>query len=557
MRILLVLVGLTQANTAFAQEESGPFTAFGNEVKAVTGDWVVDDGYDGDGYAKDGNLLLHPDTFTERSPIKMRLLPEEPALGRTAESVLRFYFEPMEIEGKAVDFSVINTINDRAIGVGHQWLEYNDDRYFGFWGVITTPQGNFVPYALTCRRNHEHYSLEQCMQAGSRIMTAIGIGRLTMPEPVIPLVVSGYRGSYGNDGFVTLIKSNYNRTVNVVIRVSPAVTIEPAQLAGVLRNFSNTMLDEFDGEKEVTGAMRFVGSVDEPWIRREFRGVYGANVKMAGLVRIPDGRFSIITVDCPNPSWQAACAFGVERAKLFVTTGIAERRRVALVERANTPLPARGLSGGDVVSVYSVGSVNGIHVYQNFAFLLKDGRAYGNDSLAPQMIDAAAPPQEIDTEWGRWTRRGNGVVVTWADGNSDEFSSQTATTKWSGGTKATRLSGYFGNVVVSGGGLAGGVVNRSGYTLNADGTFQSSSSSSFSVNAYLPNGNAGPTQVASGASSNQSARARYEVDGYMITFYHPDGRIERRSFAVPADEAGNPSPSQIMIGGGVLRRDFR
>jgi hypothetical protein len=554
---MAAVAAVLHPNAAQAQAPEGGFAAFSEDVKATTGDWTVRAGFVGDGYERDGNLLLHPDSFTDLSPITMRLLPEEPALGRTAESVLRFHFDPMEIEGKAVDFSVIETITDRAIGVGHQWLEYNDDRYFGLWGVITTPQGNFVPYALKCRRNHQQYSFEQCLQAGSRVMAAVGVGRLTMPEPRIPLVISGHSASYGNDGFVTLTKSNYNRTVNAVIRISPPVAIEPAQMGAVLKNFSNTMLDEFDGEKEDIAAMRFVGSTEEPWIRREFGGVYGANVKMAGLVKIPDGRFSIVTVDCPNPSWQSACAFGVERTKMFITTGIAERRRVALVERANTPLPANGLNTSDVVAVYSAANVNGTTVTQNFAVLLKDGRAYANDSLAPQMIDATAPPQELDPDWGRWTRRGSSILVTWDDGDSDEFSNQTATTKWSGGTKATRLSGYFGNVIVSGGGFSGGVVNRSGYTLNADGTFQSSNSSSFSVSAYLPNGNAGLTQVASGASSNQGARARYEVDGYMVTFYHPDGRVERRSFAVPADEAGSASPSQIMIGGSVLRRDFR
>lgn len=112
-------------------------------------------------------------------------------------------------------------------------------------------------------------------------------------------------------------------------------------------------------------------------------------------------------------------------------------------------------------------------------------------------------------------------------------------------------------MLVSNVGLNNGVVNRSGYTLRPDGSFQSSRSSSFSVSAFLPNGDAGPTQIASGARSNQGSVARYEVDGFMITFYYPDGQIERRSFAIPAAEAGKASPSQVMIGGTVLRRDFR
>lgn len=554
---LAVMAVFVPADQIMAQADDEALSPFAQEIKELTGDWKVREGFSGDPYAQDGNLLLHPETLdAQRSPVNMRLFPEEPALGRTARAVLSHHFEPMTIEKQPVDFSTVQAINDSTIAVAHEWLEYNDNWYFGFWGVITTKQGTHVPFRLQCRRNYEYYGFEQCLQAGAQITSAVGVGALKVPEPQTPVAVSGFTTAYGNDGFVTLTKSNYNRTVNAIVRVSPAVTVDPEQMPVMLRNYSDTLLDQFDREKENPSALRFVGSVEEPWIRREIDGVYGARVLMAGLVRIPDGRHSVVTVDCPNPSWQESCAHGVEQAKLFITTGIAERRRVALVEKANVPLPTRGLATGDVAAVYSVGRTNGAQFYHDFAILLKDGRAYDESALPPQMIDISAPPGDSETRWGRWTRRSGGHAITWDDGESEVLLAS-ETTSWVGGTRATRLSGYFGNVFVSNFGFNNGTVNRSGYTLRSDGSFQSSQSSSFSVSAFLPNGNAAPTQIASGASSNQSGVARYEVDGFMITFYYPDGQIERRSFAVPAAEAGNASPSEVMIGGTVLRRDFR
>lgn len=429
------------SNAALAQEQDGPFAAFANKVKAVTGDWAMWEGYSGDAYAQDGNLLLHPHTLdAQRSPVNMRLFPEEPALERTARAVLSHHFDPLTIEGRAVDFSTVATINDHTIAVAHEWLEYNDDRYFGLWGIITTQQGTYAPFRLQCRRNYEYYSLDQCLKAASQLMSAIGLGVLKMPEPEAPLAVSGFTTAYGNDGFVTLTASNYNRTVNSIIRVSPAVAVEAAQMPVMLRNFSDTLLDEFDREKEIRSALRFVGSVEEPWIRREIDGVYGPKVLMAGLVRIPDGRHSIITVDCPNSSWQESCAHGVEQAKLFITTGIAEQRRIALVAKSNVPLPVKGLGTGDVAAVYSEGRTNGAQFYHDFAILLKDGRAYDESALAPQMIDRSALPDDTETRWGRWTRRAGGHAITWDDGESEVLTAAETTT-WVDGTKATRLSG--------------------------------------------------------------------------------------------------------------------
>ncbi|NJM50261.1 MAG: hypothetical protein HC843_04710 [Sphingomonadales bacterium] len=533
--------------TLWAQDEANDFS---NEVQALTGDWVAEKGY-----WRDGNLLLHPAMFTQLGDIKMRLFPEEPALNRTARAVLSHHFEPMEIEGRAVDFSQVSQISNFVLAVPHQWLEYNDDKYFGFWGVISIPGEKYVPFTLHCRRNLADYSLEMCMDRASRIMDALAAGKLKLAAPETPFAVSGFKANYGTDGFVTLNKSNYNGTVNVVIRVSPATQIQPDQTAELLRNFSTTLIDEYDLKKEDISAARFVGTTAEPWIRRELpNDVYGANIVMAGIVRLPDGRFSLVGVNCPNPSWQTSCAYGVDQAKLYITTGLAEQRRVVMVNEANKPLPKIGMKSSDVAAAYAIGRNNGTSFYEDIKWFFKDGSVYNDTSDAPQMIDAATSRRDNPDEWGRWTRKGGDVVVSWPNGEIEDIPAGNDN-NWVGGNGATRLSGYYGQISVSGNAITGGAVSRFGYTLNKDGSFQTSNSSMFSVSAYLPNGSATPTQVAVGGSNNVSAISRYEIDGYMITFYYPDGRIERRSFAVPASEAAKASPSRVMIGGSVLILD--
>ena len=58
-----------------------------------------------------------------------------------------------------------------------------------------------------------------------------------------------------------------------------------------------------------------------------------------------------------------------------------------------------------------------------------------------------------------------------------------------------------------------------------------------------------PTQIASGGGGSKSAKARYEIDGYMITFFYPDGQISRRAFAMNAKDANNPKRETIYIDG--------
>ena len=117
-----------------------------------------------------------------------------------------------------------------------------------------------------------------------------------------------------------------------------------------------------------------------------------------------------------------------------------------------------------------------------------------------------------------------------------------------GGTPAIRMDGYYATVS-SGGGLFGsGYVSRSGYQFNADGTFTHSRSSSFAVGGIMP-GDAAPSNIAFGGSNERTAKARYAVDGYMITFTCPDGRIERRAFATYAKDVDDIRRRHVLIGG--------
>ncbi len=50
-----------------------------------------------------------------------------------------------------------------------------------------------------------------------------------------------------------------------------------------------------------------------------------------------------------------------------------------------------------------------------------------------------------------------------------------------------------------------------------------------------------------------SSAARYEIDGHMISFIYPNGQVERASFAIWAKDAGKDTPSEVFIGGSLIK----
>jgi hypothetical protein len=554
IRALFCLFTLLAACTTplgFANAQSNNKSDFSRQVAAVTGDWEAEDW-------KAGSISLHPDMFTWQSDSFLRLLPEEPVANRTPTEVLRGHFEPMTIEKQQVDFSDINQATRGVALISHSWKDSYDDDYIGFWGVITTPNSGYVPFASRCRTDDKNYSREQCIQKISLLFDAIRDGVIKVPEPPTPITVSGYDASYGTDGYMSLVNKNYNGTAWATVRVSPAISLTPAQFPEAIAALANSMVDDMDDADDDPGTVRWVGTEVDPWIRREFpKSVFGHSIIMAGTARLPDGRYSLIGVRCPGQSWMEVCAYGVDQAKFHVSTGQLEKRRVALVGQRNTPLPANGIRSDQILGIYSKGEVNGTVFGLRGFLLLKDGTAFADADVAPQSVDVAQSKRDDPEKWGRWRRAGGTILINWDDGGTDELDGGQGNLRV-GGNKSTRLSGDYGTISSSGNLISGsGFVSRSNYQFFPDGTFINSRSSSFAVGAFLPGSDTiGPTQVASGGGNSTTGRARYEIDGYMLTLTYPDGQIERKSFSMHAKDANNPNREYIFIDGTQFTLDL-
>ena len=269
---------------------------------------------------------------------------------------------------------------------------------------------------------------------------------------------------------------------------------------------------------------------------------------MAGSTRTPDGRTVLLSVRCPNAGWQSTCASGMDQAKFQIGTGVVEQRRLALVAATQTPLPANGIRPEQILGIYATGKFNGASFVMDGCLFLNDGTAYRDLGAIPATIDPVATRRDQPGKWGRWTRTGGTMDVAWGDGSRSSVAA-TPDTLLTGGTPATRLHGHYATVSSSGGLTPGsGWVSRSGYNFDADGTFTQSSSRSFAVTGTLP-GDAAPSTLAAGGSNDRTAKARYAVDGYMITFTYPDGRIERRAFATYAKDVDNIRRKYVLIDG--------
>jgi hypothetical protein len=126
-------------------------------------------------------------------------------------------------------------------------------------------------------------------------------------------------------------------------------------------------------------------------------------------------------------------------------------------------------------------------------------------------LDPEAERKKEPSKWGRWKRGGTDMVTVWDAGGTEKIAATTDKMQI-GGQPSMKLNGTFGSIASGSTGAGGGWVSRNYYTFYPDGTFKNNRSSSFAVGAFLPNGDAGPTQVASGGSSANN-KARYEIDG--------------------------------------------
>jgi hypothetical protein len=553
----LAAAALSAPCAALADE---PRTPFSDAVQRLTGDWIAEDW-------REGELKLHPQKYTWQSDIHVTLYPEEPAAGRSALAVAQLYFEGYSLDDDTLRPTLVSMAGAKEVTPGilmtpMSW--YYVDSNFSLFGVVTTANGNFIPFHSNCENDTERfdpkydYRFDQCTRQVTTILIALrGIegARLPMPPAPAPLTVPGWREAYLPSGMSVATRSNLNGLRSATIMIAPPRSIAQASLPSEITAFSSGLIDDDDRTQDHPGLSQWVGSTADPWVRRQFPEAYdGPSIIMAGSVTLANGQTSMIGVRCPNEHWLKTCARGVEIAKQQAATGVLEQRRLAVIQATPKTLPAGGLKAADVFGIYTKGrntigyggSMTGFVV--DGPLLFKDGTACDcfNGPLGgiiPSQSRAANPK-----DWGTWRKVGNAIVVT-MNGDTDTYPTgpESAMT---GGTPGTRIEGEFR--FVSGGGFGGsGYLNQSYVTFFPDGTFSNTRSSAFNVAAGNP---VDPVGTVVGGSQSGGNMGRYEIDGYNLKLTFPDGRVMWRGFAQYAHEAGIVRKSAVMIDGTVYFR---
>jgi hypothetical protein len=545
-KLLLVALSLINARHGSAADKPSEFS---NAVTKITQDWEAEDW-------KNNKILLHPSRYNEYSDVFLNLLPEEKASGRTAQDVLKYYYEGTTVDtnggDKPVDISAATEVGPGLLVATRKWTHGFTD-LIGFWGVVSTKAGTFIPYTAQCQLNKQDNNefSDVCMKKFVMILTYLQAGALKMPETGI-LPIAGWEDSYGKDGMILARRTQFTgiRTYSPsTIRISPPVTLTAEQLPLVLDGFAAAMMEDDDLEDNYV-TRKMVGTPTDPWAKRQYPVKFKTELTlatyMAGTARLPDGRMVLVGVRCINESWQSTCNYGVESARRLIKDGATEQKRLAIIEAGKVPIPPNGIKNEQIFGLYQSGDFMGV--------FLKDGTYTDDFDKPPATTIAAKSKVDEPSSWGTWRQVGANIIATDSDGDKQTIAIG-AGARLIPGTPTTRLKGYFGTVSSWSNGInMGGGVSRSGYEFYADGTVEHSSSSSFSVSAYLPNGDFGPQQVAAGGSSS-SNRARYEINGYMLTITYPDGRQMRKAFGIPAYNKNTAQPSTVMIGGGIFNLD--
>ena len=531
-------------------------TEFSKQVTALTADWVAED------WGR-GTIKLHPKMYNAQSDQFVNLLAEEPNMGRDALTVAKSHFEGDSLGDDTTDPTLISFTAAEELALGTWVKRYNwsyaFDRNVTFYGVVTTAANTYIPFHANCVRDDtdrpEQYKFEACVRQFSIIIMTLRGGpdaggkRLIMPQTNTPLNVAGWDGQYLKDGTSLATNGSFNGLRKALLYASPPRNIPQDQLPKALKQFSDSIIHSDDDADENSGSMNVVGTLDDPWIRREFPEAFeGPSIQMAGTAKTPDGKISFIGIRCPNKGWLKTCSYGVDQAKQQVRSGQMEARRQAYIATRQSPIPTNGIKNAQVLGIYGTGRFNGNSFVIDGSLYLKDGTVYDETDTAPAFIDAVASRQKEPDKWGRWRRVGTKMQIAWGNGETD--TEQAAPDNFLiGGSSATKLTGLYETVSSGSGVIMGsGWVNRASYEFFANGTFKNDRSNSFSVGGYVP-GEAGPVQIAAGGGSSSTGQARYEIDGHMISFIYPDGQIERQSFAIYASDVNNPKRKYVLIGG--------
>lgn len=149
--------------------------------------------------------------------------------------------------------------------------------------------------------------------------------------------------------------------------------------------------------------------------------------------------------------------------------------------------------------------------------VLRDGSARRDLEIPPLDVNLARDKASHKSDWGRWTRRGDKIVVKWAKGESDEirasYKTRPARAGERLGTRYTSIGGG-GNTALGGSVMT---FSSNSYAFGRDGRFTTESSG----------GGSAPGVV---ANSNSKNAGRYRLDGHALTLVFNDGRRVRQLF---------------------------
>lgn len=282
---------LIWAAPAGAQITAGDM--FDAQITALTRDWTAED-WD------DGAIRIHPDRYNEfADDFHLTIYAPEPAEGRSITDVARVHFDGYEMDDDTLETTIVNMdgaeeISEGVVARPYAWAHAFDD-YISLFGAVGRPDGMVIPYHSTCARDRpdrpdrEAYGEDACLKAISMILTALS-GRagtvLAPPEPPTPISAPGWRSSYDASGTTVLSRSNFHGTVNATVMVGPAISIPAAQLQGQIASFAGSLVDEFDDQTgEDPGTTEWVGSAQDPWLRRIFPEAFSGPSTIMGARR--------------------------------------------------------------------------------------------------------------------------------------------------------------------------------------------------------------------------------------------------------------------------------
>ncbi|SDA36276.1 hypothetical protein [Sphingomonas sp. NFR15] len=535
-----------------APARDDPPTAFSQKVTAAVADWEAEDW-------RRGLLKLHPSKFTWQSDYYLEVAPEEPALGRTMQNALESAWANAATDGDDVPVSMAGAkpMGQDVIAKTLRW-DYAFDKNLSVWGVAKTARGGYLPFHINCDTAHpDQYGGDRCLRSATTLLVLIQRGQIVMPEPPEPLTVPGWESQYLADGTSVLTLRQVMGTRQATVYATAPSALSATGLRDSITRFADALIDEDD---KAPGPLKWVGTATNPWIRRSFPGsVDKTAVQMAGSVNLPDGRTVLVGVRCPNEQWLKDCAYAVDRTLQAVRSGQVEHRRQAAIAATQIPPPAGGLQDGQIAGLYTTGGntigaggfMTGYSI--DSPLFLRDGTAKRAFDRPPALIDPAASRRAEPRAWGRWTRSGNQIVVTWSDGDTDTIK-VTPTNAMTAGRRGMKLSGKYRHVSGSGNIAFGGgnsVLSESSYSFFPDGTFSSDRSTSFMAGG----GPGAEGASAMGGSRGAGTRGHYEVDGYTLKLTYPDGRVTRMSFAVYAHERDQLNREGLMLNGTYYFKD--